>query len=328
MPLQAAERRQLTVMFCDLVASTPLAERLDPEDLREVIQDYQTTCATVIESFEGYIAQYLGDGLLVYFGYPQAHEDDAQRAVRAGLGMLTTMASLNDHLEHAYGVRLAIRIGIHTGQVVVGGLGHRGRQEQLALGVTPNIAARLQLLAKPDTLVVSTATHQLVQGYFMIADLGMHKLPGVSTPMQVLRVLRESAMQSRLEAAATRGLTAFVGRDPEVALLKDRWASVKAGHGQVVVVSGEAGIGKSRLVQAFQDDAARSGYLPIECQTSPYARHSALYPVINGIERLRYGTLKTDLKKARKTGSDAGSVSPPRARDPPALCLAPFLLTP
>jgi class 3 adenylate cyclase/DNA-binding winged helix-turn-helix (wHTH) protein len=224
MPPQEAERRQLTVMFCDLVASTPLAETLDPEELREVIHNYQSTCASVIDAFEGHIAQYLGDGLLAYFGYPQAHEDDAQRAVRAGLGMLAAMAALNDRLAHTHGVRLAVRIGIHTGLVVVGGLGHRGRQEPLALGVTPNVAARLQGVASPNTLVISVATHQLVQGYFVVEDLGIHILPGVSIPMQVLRVLRERAVRSRLEAAATRGLTAFVGRDPEVALLQDRWA--------------------------------------------------------------------------------------------------------
>lgn len=282
---QEAERRQLTVMFCDLVASTPLAETLDPEELREVMHDYHAMCAAIIEPFEGYIAQYLGDGLLVYFGYPQAHEDDAQRAVRAGLGMLTALTSLNDHLDYTHGVRLAMRIGIHTGLVVVGGVGPRGRQDQLALGVTPNIAARLQGLARPNTLVMSAATHQLVQGYFMVADLGLHMLAGVSSAMQVLRVLRESAARSRIEATLAYGLTAFVGRDPEVALLRDRWVSVKAGYGQVVLVSGEAGIGKSRLVQVFKNDVARGDSTAIECRTSAYAQHSPLYPVADLIER-------------------------------------------
>jgi len=285
LPLHEAERRQLTVMFCDLVASTPLAERLDPEDLREVIRHYQATCAAVIDRFEGYIAQYLGDGLLVYFGYPHAHEDDAQRAVHAGLGILEAVTSLNDRLEQTYGVRLAVRIGIHTGLVVVGGLGHHGRREQLALGVTPNIAARLQGLASPNTLVVSAATHQLVQGYFGVEDLGRHTLSGVSTEVQVWRVLRERGVRSRLEATSTHALTAFVGRDPEMTLLTDRWTSVQAGRGQVVVVSGEAGLGKSRLVQVFKDDMARGDYTNIECQTSPYAQHSPLYPVVDYLER-------------------------------------------
>jgi class 3 adenylate cyclase len=282
---QEAERRQLTVMFCDLVASTLLAERLDPEDLREVIHDYQATCAAVIDRFEGHIAQYLGDGLLVYFGYPQAHEDDAQRAVRAGLGILAAIASLNGHLEQHHGVQLAVRLGIHTGLVVVGGVDHHGRQEQLALGVTPNIAARLQGLASPNTLVVSAATHRLIQGYFRVEELGMHTLAGVSAEVQVWRVLRASAVRSRLEATSPHALTTFVGRGPEMTLLDDRWSSVQADRGQVVVVSGEAGIGKSRLVQVFKDDMARGDYTTIECQTSPYSQHSALYPVVDLLER-------------------------------------------
>src|SRR5262249_8818086 len=161
-----AERRQLTVLFCDLVDSTRLASQLDPEDLREVVRAYQATCAEVIQQFEGHIAQYLGDGLLVYFGYPQAHEDDAQGAVRAGLGMVEAMKTLNTRLEREQGIRLAVRIGIHTGLVVVGAMGDHGRQEQLALGETPNIAARLQGLAAPDTVVISAPTAHLIHGYF------------------------------------------------------------------------------------------------------------------------------------------------------------------
>jgi hypothetical protein len=176
--------------------------------------------------------------LLVYFGYPQAHEDDAQRAVRAGLGILMAVASLNNHLKQTHGVQLAVRIGIHTGLVVVGGVDPHGRQEQLALGVTPNIAARLQGLASPNTLVVSAATHRLIQGYFRVEELGMRTLAGVSAEIQVWRVLRERAVRGRLEAISTHDLTAFVGRDPEMTLLTDRWASVQAGRGQVVVISG------------------------------------------------------------------------------------------
>src|SRR5262249_43945989 len=157
---------QLTVLFCDLVDSTILAGQLDPEDYREVVRAYQAACSTVIEPLEGHIAQYLGDGLLVYFGYPQAHEDDAQRAVRAGLGLVTAMQALNTHLVQRYEVRVAVRIGIHTGVVVVGEMGGGNRQEQLALGDTPNMAARLQGLAAPDTVVLSAATFRLVQGYF------------------------------------------------------------------------------------------------------------------------------------------------------------------
>src|SRR4029434_11239796 len=170
-PSLEAERRQLTVLFCDLVDSTALASQLDPEDLREVVRAYQAICAEVIQRFDGYIAQYLGDGLLVYFGYPQAHEDDAQRAVRTGLGIVEAMATLNSRLGQKQGVRLAVRVGLHTGLVVVGEMGGGGRQEQLALGDTPNIAARIQGLAAPDTLVISAATQRLIEGYFTCHEL-------------------------------------------------------------------------------------------------------------------------------------------------------------
>jgi class 3 adenylate cyclase len=167
-----AERRQLTVLFCDLVDSTVLASQLDPEEWREVVRAYQETCAQVIARYEGHIVQYLGDGLLVYFGYPQAHEDDAQRAVRTGLGMVAAIGQLNGHLQQDRGIELAVRVGIHTGVVVVGEMGGSGRQEQLALGDTPNIAARLQGLAAPDTVVLSAATRRLVEAYFTYAELG------------------------------------------------------------------------------------------------------------------------------------------------------------
>jgi class 3 adenylate cyclase len=239
-----AERRQLTVLFCDLVDSTVLAGQLDPEDLREVIRAYQAACATVIERLDGHIAQYLGDGLLVYFGYPQAHEDDAQRAVRAGLGMVAAMAALNTHLAQRHRVRIAVRIGIHTGLVVVGEVGGGSRQEQLALGDTPNMAARLQGLAAPDTVVLSAATFRLVQGYFTYQDLGAHTLKGVTAPMHVYRMLGESGVQSRLEAIVPGRLTPLVGREEEVALLQQRWEQAKEEQGQVVLLSGEAGMGK------------------------------------------------------------------------------------
>ena len=187
-----AERRQLTVLFCDLVDSTALAGQLDPEDLRDVIRAYQAACATVIERLEGHIAQYLGDGLLVYFGYPQAHDDDAHRAVRAGLGMVTAVQALNTQLTQRHGVRIAVRIGIHTGVVVVGEMGGGSRQEQLALGDTPNMAARLQELAAPDTVVLSAATFRLVQGYFTYQDLGAHLLKGARAPIPVYRMLGRS----------------------------------------------------------------------------------------------------------------------------------------
>ena len=281
-----AERRQLTVLFCDLVDSTALAGQLDPEDLREVIRAYQAACATVIEPLEGHIAQYLGDGLLVYFGYPQAHEDDAQRAVRAGLGMVAAVQALNTQLAQRHGVRIAVRIGIHTGVVVVGEMGGGSRQEQLALGDTPNLAARLQGLAAPDTVVLSAATLRLVQGYFTYQDLGAHTLRGVSASVQVYRILGESGVQSRLEALVPSRLTPLVGREEEVALLQQRWEQARAGQGQVVLLSGEAGIGKSRLVQVLKDHVAYEPHARIEWRGSSYHQQSALYPVIAHLHRL------------------------------------------
>ncbi len=280
-----AERRQLTVMFCDLVDSTALAVQLDPEDLREVVRAYQETSAAMIQRFGGYIAQYLGDGLLVYFGYPQAHEDDAQRAVRAGLGLVAAMGELNARLARHTGVRLAVRIGIHTGLVVVGEMGGGSRQEQLALGETPNVAARIQGLAAPDTVAISPATFRLVRGYFTCQDLGSHTLKGLAAPLQVYRILGESAAQSRLEVAEASGFTPLVGRESEVALLLERWVQSQEGRGQVVLLRGEAGIGKSRLVEALREHVRREGATRIAFRCSPYYQNSALYPVIDHLQR-------------------------------------------
>jgi class 3 adenylate cyclase/predicted ATPase len=281
-----AERRQLTVLFCDLVDSTRLASQLDPEEWREVVRAYQETCATVIQRYEGYIAQYLGDGLLVYFGYPQAHEDDAQRAVRAGLGMVEAMGALNTRLTRDKGLRLAVRLGLHTGLVVVGEMGGGGRQEQLALGEAPNVAARVQGLAAPDTVVISTATYRLVQGFFRCHDLGPHPLRGVTTPVQVYHVLGESGVQSRLDVATPTGLTPLVGREEEVNLLQRRWEQARTGMGQVVLLSGESGIGKSRLVQVLQEQVTNGFHARIVWRGSPYHQQSALYPVIEYLHRL------------------------------------------
>ena len=216
-----AERRQLTVLFCDLVDSTRLASQLDPEDLREVVRAYQDTCAKVIARFDGHIAQYLGDGLLVYFGYPLAHEDDAQRAVRAGLGMVEALGQLNTRLTQERGVQLAVRLGVHTGLVVVGDVGGGSRQEQLALGETPNLAARLQGIAAANTLVISAATFHLLGGFFACQPLGTSVLKGFAQPLALYRVLYESMARSRLEAVGSAGLTPLVGREQEIGLLQD-----------------------------------------------------------------------------------------------------------
>jgi class 3 adenylate cyclase len=302
-PLPEAERRQLTVLFCDLMDSTVLASQLDPEDWRAMVRAYQEVCAKVIARFEGHIAQYLGDGLLVYFGYPLAHEDDAQRAARAGLGIIEALDQLNTRLTQEQGVRLAVRLGIHTGLVVVGEVGGGTRQEQLALGETPNLAARLQGIAAPNTLVISAATFQLLGGFFACQPLGTPLLKGLAQPLAVYRVLYESMARSRLEAASSTGWTPLVGREQEIGLLVERWAQVKEGAGQVVLLSGEAGIGKSRLVQVLKEQVAaepRAWLTP--CQCSPYHQHTALYPLIDLLERvaLRFEREESPQHKLKK----------------------------
>ena len=297
-----AERRQLTVLFCDLVDSTPLADRLDPEDWREVVRAYQDTCAKVIARYEGHIAQYLGDGLLVYFGYPRAHEDDAQRAVRAGLGMIEAVGQLNTPLTEQHGLSLAVRLGCHTGLVVVGDVGGGTRREQLALGETPNVAARLQGVAAPNTLVIGALTYQLLGGLFTCESLGTPTLKGLAQPMEVYRVLYESTARTRLEAIGSTGLTPLVGRESEVQLLQESWARVLDGRGQVVLLSGEAGIGKSRLVQALTEHASDDQAWLTPCQCSPYYQHTAFYPLIDLLERvvLRFERQESSAQKLRK----------------------------
>ncbi len=286
-----AERRQLTVMFCDLVGSTALAEQLDPEDLRQVILAYQQTCAEAIRRFEGYLARYVGDGLLVYFGYPQAHEDDTQRAIRAGLGIITALPELNTRVQHTVQVLrafpLQVRIGIHTGLVVVGDMGGGDyRDPRAVVGETPNIAARVQSIAEPNTVLISDATARLVQGLFECQERGPQALKGVSTPVAVYRVLRESAAQSRFEVAVGKGLTPLVGREEELGLLRRRWEQAQAGAGQVVLLSGEPGIGKSRLMQTLKEQAIAEGATRIEFRCSPYHQNSAFYSLIEHLQRL------------------------------------------
>ncbi len=298
------------MLFCDLVDSTRLARQLDPEDLREVVRIYQATSVAVVQRFAGHVAQYLGDGLLIYFGYPQAHEDDAQRAVRTGLGILDAMGSLSGRLARDKSIHLAVRIGIHTGLVVVGEMGSGGRHEHLALGDTPNVAARLQGLAEPNTVVISEATSRLVHGYFTCQPRGAHALKGLETPVHVSEVLGESTALSRLDAADANGLTPLVGREAEVTLLRERWAQSAEGRGQAVVLSGEAGIGKSRLVRVLTEQvvAANTPRLTLRC--SQYHTNSALHPVIEHIQRLlhwhrdatpeaRIATLEQALQAAR-----------------------------
>jgi len=285
LPPREAERRYLTVQLCDLVDATRLVSHLDPEDLREVVRAYHQTCAEVIQRFDGYVDQYAGDEVLACFGYPMTHEDDAQRAVRAGLSMLDALDALNTRLALPSGDRVAMRLGVHTGLVVVSAVGEGGRQEPLALGETPSTAAQLQHLAAPNTLVVSAATYQRIEGYFTCEALGEQSLRGLAQPLRVYQVLGPSGLQGRLEVAAARGLTPLVGHSQEVGLLVERWGRVTAGMGQVVVLEGEAGIGKSHLVQELKDHVARERHTCLECRGSPYYQNSAWYSVVELLQR-------------------------------------------
>jgi class 3 adenylate cyclase/predicted ATPase len=283
---QAAERRQLTVLFCDLVGSTQLSGQLDPEDLRAVVCAYQEAAAAVIRQYAGHIAQYLGDGLLVYFGYPKAHEDDARRAVHAGLGIVDAIATLNTRLIALHGVELAVRLGIHTGPVVVGVMGGGERHEHLALGETPNIAARLEGLAPANAVVISGVTARLVSGTFALEGMGTHTLRGVAEPMTISRVRGLLATPSPDEEIATATLPVLVGREEESGLLRRRWSQSQAGLGQVIFVSGEAGIGKSALVGGLRAHVRAEGLPRMAFRCSPYHAASALYPVISHLEHL------------------------------------------
>ncbi len=289
-----AERRQLTVMFCDLAGSTALSERLDPEELRDVLQAYQQTCAEVVARYEGHIAKYIGDGLLVYFGYPHAHEDDAARAVRAGLELIAEIPRLSRRLAvgpgdgtgDGPGDGLEVHIGIHTGLVVAGEMGAGETREALAIvGDTPNLAARLEAFADPGCVLISANTQALVEGLFVIEDLGVQSFKGFAEPVEVFCVQAESGARSRFDAVASRGLSPLVGREQEAALLLDRWDQAKGGEGQVALLSGEAGIGKSRITRAIHQHAEQSDHVRIRYQCSPYHTNSALHPVIDHIER-------------------------------------------
>jgi class 3 adenylate cyclase/predicted ATPase len=276
-----AERRQLTVMFCDLVGSTALSARLDPEDLREVIAAYHRAVGEEVARCDGFVSRYMGDGVLVYFGYPQAHEDDAERAVRAGLGAIDAIGRLD-----VKSVKLQTRVGIATGLVVVGDLiGAGSAQEQSVVGETPNLAARLQALAEPDMVVIAAGTRRLVGALFEYRDLGAVEVKGIARPVQTWQVLRPSAVASRFEALRGSALTRLIGRDEEIELLLRRWERAKADDGQVVLISGEPGIGKSRLTAALAERLHADPHLRLRYFCSPYHQDSALFPFIDQLGR-------------------------------------------
>ena len=279
-PQGTAERRQVTVMFTDLVGSTALSARIDPEDLREVISAYQKCAAEAVGRFGGFVAKFMGDGVLVYFGYPQAHEDDAERAVHAGLELVKTVSDLKTHAP------LQTRVGIATGLVVVGDLiGSGATQEQAIVGETPNLAARLQGVAEPDSVVIAESTRKLVGNLFEFENLGDKDLKGIAAPVRAWVALRPSSVESRFEALHTSGLTELVGREEELDLLRRRWSKAKSGEGQVVLLSGEPGIGKSRLTAALLERLADEPHMRLRYYCSPQHTDSTLYPIISQMER-------------------------------------------
>jgi class 3 adenylate cyclase/predicted ATPase len=304
----SAERRQLTVMFCDLVRSTALASRLDPEDLREVIGAYQSCVSEVISRYDGFVAKYMGDGVLVYFGYPRAHEDDAERAVRAGLGVIDAVGELD-----IQSTELQARVGIATGLVVVGDLiGEGSAQEQSVVGETPNLAARLQTLAAPDAVVIAASTRQLVGDLFEYRDLGVVEVKGIAGPVPAWQVLRPSAVASRFEALRGSALNRLVGRAEEIDLLMRRWARAKTGDGQVVLVSGESGIGKSRITAALEERVQAKPHFRQRYFCSPYRQDSALYPLIDHMARAaRFAPVDPPASKLEKLEALLARGAPP-----------------
>src|SRR5262247_2404438 len=298
-PADTAERRQVTVMFADLVGSTALSARMDPEDLREVISAYQKCAAEAVRRFGGFVARYMGDGVLVYFGYPEAHEDDAERAVRAGLELITAVTALKTTAS------LQTRVSIATGLVVVGDLFGSGEaQERGIVGKTPNLAARLQEIAEPNTVVIDEATRRLLGNLFELRGLGARDLKGVGERVRAWVALRASTVESRFEALHPSGLTALVGREEETELLLRRWSRAKSGEGQVVLISGEAGIGKSRLTASLLESLAPEPHTRLRYFCSPQHTDSAFYPIIGQMERAA-GLLHDDTPQQKLDKLDA-----------------------
>ncbi len=296
-----AERRHITVMFCDLVGSTQLSENLDPEDFRQILQVYQDTCVYAVNQYEGHLAQYLGDGVLIYFGYPGAHEDDSQRAIRCGLEILSELERLNELQTRYKGINLAVRIGIHTGLVVVGEMGRDKTYGRLALGNTPNIAARLQALADPNSIIISHVTYRLVRNFYNCQPLGACSLKGVSQKMDIFKVVQEIEVPYSFKTQVITGMTPFVGRENEVRKLLTTWENVKKGRGEIALIIGEPGIGKTRLLRVFEERIKDEPHTWLVCHCISYYKNSAFYPIINLINsQLKFGKRETIGEKLKK----------------------------
>src|SRR5882757_7538791 len=279
---QDADRRQLTVMFCDLVDSTALTAQFDPEDMSDLLRAFQRVVAAAVTRFDGHVAKWTGDGASVYFGYPRAHEDDAERATRASIALVEAVG----RLRRERGVALEVRIGISTGLVVVGELiGEGEARERGVVGDTPNLASRLQALAEPDTVVVSESTRRLLGRNFELRPLGPQELKGFKSPVPAWQILRVSENVNRFEASRSEAMTPFVGREQEIALLINRWRRATKGEGQVALLSGEAGIGKSRILAALRERIGDERHLSFRYQCSPHHGNDAFYPVIGQIWR-------------------------------------------
>jgi class 3 adenylate cyclase/tetratricopeptide (TPR) repeat protein len=300
-----AQRRQLTVMFCDLVGSTALSTGMDPEDLRDVIASYQSRCSAAIRRYDGFVAKYMGDGIIVYFGYPRAHEDEAERSARAALDIVDAMAELNAAIRRPPGVELAVRIGIATGPVIVGDqVGEGTASETAVVGETPNLAARLQALAQPNQIVVSAATRAMLGGHFDLEDLGANQLKGFAEPVPVWRVLSARDVESRFAAARTGSSAALVGRREEMGLLLRAWDSSCHGRGQVVLIQGEAGVGKSRLVEGLRE-ATGKDHIWVAFRCSPFHTASAFHPIIEHLKRV-FGWQPEDAAQQHLAKLEAG----------------------
>ena len=296
-----AERRQLTVLFCDIVDSTAFTEKLDPEELRNLLEVYRTCIMEVVLAQDGHIARYFGDGILVYFGYPIAHEDAAHRAVRAALGIVAALETLNPYLQATFGVEINVRLSIDTGLVVVWHISAEESPEAIDIvGKTPNLAARIQELATPNSIVIGETTHQLVEGFFYTAALGASLIRGISQPVNVYQVSGEIPAQSRLDIATESGLTPLIGREREIESLKHGWSQVLASKGQALLIEGEAGIGKSRCLQLIQEYVGNSSEaVTMECRCSPYYQNSPLYPILSLFQEHIVQFTSTDTAQTR-----------------------------